>query len=391
MMNVVPAQRIYPVGIQSFSEIRLGGYVYVDKTALIHKITSTGKYFFLSRPRRFGKSLLLSTLEAYYLGKRELFKGLALDSLADNWDTHPVLHLDFNTGDYDSEAGLEQLLNYQLSKWESLYGKSDTEPTPNLRFAGIIQRAFEKTGKKVVILVDEYDKPLLNTIDNESLSERFRSTLKSLYSNLKSMDQYIEFAMLTGVARFNKVSIFSDLNNLRDISFDDDYSALCGITNAELDAYFEEGIRSLTASTGKTVDEVREELRQRYDGYHFSAQSKDIYNPFSLVNVFASNRMGSYWFESGTPTYLVKLLQKSHWRLSDLKDFKIKANTLASAGITTKDPVPVLYQTGYLTITGYDSFFDKYILDYPNKEVKMGFLDFLLPYCIKQSEGCADI
>lgn len=384
VMNKMMPPVLYPVGIQSFAELRRGGYVYVDKTELIHKIVNSGKYYFLSRPRRFGKSLLLSTIEAYYLGHRDLFNGLAIDSLTEKWEPHPVLHFDFNTGNFDSEDGLNYLLNYQLSKWEELYGSSDTEPTPNLRLGGIIQRAYEKTGKKVVVLVDEYDKPLLNSIDNDTLAERHRSVMKALYANLKTMDPYIEFAMLTGVARFSKVSIFSDLNNLRDISFEDAYSSLCGITNRELDVYFHDGIKQLASTTGKDVSEIRQELRERYDGYHFSENSEDIYNPFSIVNVFASERMGSYWFESGTPTYLVKLLQQGKWRLSDLNDFRIKANTLMSAGIATKDPIPVLYQTGYLTIKGYDSFFDKYILDYPNREVKMGFMDFLLPYYVRE-------
>ncbi len=308
----------YPVGVQSFQELREGGYAYVDKTAFIFQLME-GKYYFLSRPRRFGKSLLLSTMEAYYLGKRELFKGLALDSLTEDWESHPVFHLDLNYGEYSQSEDLNEILNNHLAKWEREYGflpSTSSAISPSVRFNNIIRLAYEKTGKKVVILIDEYDKPLLNTIHNEALANVYRSQLKAFYSNLKTMDPYIEIAMLTGVARFSKVSIFSDLNNLRDISFENKYSSICGITSEELDEYFKEGISELAENLNLSYKDAREQLRLNYDGYHFSKKSPDIYNPFSLVNCFASGEIGEYWFSSGTPSYLVRLLEK------DFLDFK---------------------------------------------------------------------
>ena len=368
----------YPIGIQSFAEIRQGGYLYVDKTEIIYRLIQAGKYFFLSRPRRFGKSLLLSTLEAYYRGKRELFHGLALDSLTEEWDPHPVLHLDLNNREYKDATSLHKELNANLERWEQIYGDEKRDRDPEERFAYIISRAYERTGKKVVILIDEYDKPLLNTIDNPELADIYRSQLKAFYGNLKTMDSYIRLAVLTGVARFSKVSIFSDLNNLRDISFDNQYAAICGITSDELNEYFAEGIRQLAGESGLSAEETREELRRRYDGYHFAAKSPDIYNPFSLVNVFASGYMGDFWFDSGTPTYLIKLLRRQGRPFRNIAPVMVERRYLESAGLLSPDSVPVLYQAGYLTIKGYDPDLQTYILDYPNEEVKRGFLDFLM-------------
>ncbi|MDE6234510.1 MAG: ATP-binding protein [Muribaculaceae bacterium] len=378
----------YPIGIQSFAEIRQGGYLYVDKTEIIYRLIQDSKYYFLSRPRRFGKSLLLSTLEAYYLGKRELFKGLALDSLTEDWEPHPVLHLDLNYGNYDEPNGLEEILNNHLIKWEKEYGISDTPATsPAVRFNNIIQRAYEQTGKKVVILIDEYDKPLLNTIDKPELADIYRSKLKAFYGNLKTMDAYIRLAVLTGVARFSKVSIFSDLNNLRDISFSTDYAAICGITSEELDEYFGVGIERLADKMRLTVEATREELRRRYDGYHFAEASPDIYNPFSLVNVFADNSMKNYWFHSGTPSYLVKLISKDNYRFRDIAPITIGQDYLESAGLLDRNPAPVFYQSGYLTIKEYLPLYRSYRLDYPNEEVKVGFLNFLLRSYIPDADA----
>ncbi len=376
----------YPVGIQTFSEIREGGYLYVDKTAEIFKLFD-GKYYFLSRPRRFGKSLMLTTLKAYYDGRRDLFKGLALDSLTDEWEPRPVFHLDLNTGDYDSPEGLLKVLNNLLGEWEEKYGLHGADLTPSIRFRNVIKSAFELTGKRVAILIDEYDKPMLNAFGNEKLVSEFRSILKALYSNLKTMDAYIEIAVLTGVARFSKLSIFSDLNNLRDISFNKEFAAICGITSDELDQYFDDGIEKLAETYGKTSGEMREELRTKYDGYHFADVSPDIYNPYSIVKACADSSLESFWFREGTPTYLVRLIEKADLPIATAFPYEIDAEELRSAGILSHDPIPVLYQTGYLTIKGYDRDYDTYLLDYPNQEVKQGFLKFLVPYYLSKREA----
>ena len=378
----------YPVGIQSFSEIRKGGYVYIDKTRFVHKLIRQGKYYFLSRPRRFGKSLLLSTIEAYFQGRRDLFKGLALDSLTDEWGEHPILHLDLNVDKYDDEKSLEIILDLQLRSWENLYDVKTVEEAPlSYRFGQVIKKAQTVTGKSVVILVDEYDKPMLNAIDNDSLANSFRETLKALYSNLKTMDPYIKIAVLTGVSRFSKVSIFSDLNNLRDISFEPQYADICGITDEEIDLYFKSGIESLAELYGKTYDNVRSELKKLYDGYHFSENLLDIYNPFSMVNVFASQRYSNYWIASGTPTYVAKLLRKYRKPLKDIESYKIMAAKLATEGILSKDLIPTLYQSGYLTIKSYDERFKQYTLGYPNSEVEEGFIYFLMPLYLGAVSG----
>ena len=367
----------YPIGLQSFSEVIEGGYVYVDKTRFIHKL-SKGKYYFLSRPRRFGKSLFISTVEAYYRGKRDLFKGLDLYNLADHWDAHPVFHLDLSKRNYKEEGSLIKELNAHLEYWEEKFGKDKQDRDPEERFSFLIKKACEYTGKKVVILVDEYDKPLLSAIDNPKLAETYRNILKAFYSNLKSLDKYIELAMLTGVARFSKVSIFSDLNNLRDISFEDEYSEICGITFNELQTYFKQGITEMGEKLDKTDEEISQLLRQHYDGYHFSQRCADIYNPFSLVNAFAKKDLGSYWFESGTPTYLVKLIADMNLPFRSISPIEIDRIYLESAGLLASDPIPAFYQSGYLTIKYYDAETDSYILTYPNEEVKEGFLKFLM-------------
>ena len=296
--------KLYPVGVQNFEKVILGGYEYVDKTALIYQLFNTGSYYFLSRPRRFGKSLLLSTLEAYAQGKKELFKGLALEKLEKDWTVYPVLHLDLNTQKYDTPESLTSILNDNLCIWESRYGARESETSLSLRFQGIIRRACEQTGRRVVILIDEYDKPMLQAIGNETLQNEYRSTLKAFYGALKSMDGCIRFALLTGVTKFGKVSVFSDLNNLMDISMDDRYVEICGISEKEIHTYFEEDIHALATATGLTYEETCAELKSNYDGYHFTENAVGMYNPFSLLNTFAKKKFGSYWFETGTPTYL---------------------------------------------------------------------------------------
>lgn len=369
----------YPIGIQNFKDIRMGGYVYVDKTALIYKLADLGKYYFLSRPRRFGKSLLISTLEAYFQGKKELFGGLALERLETEWKSYPVLHLDLNVDKYSTPDNLDQVLNEALAQWEKVYGSNPNEATLSLRFKGIIRRAFEQTGKQVVVLVDEYDKPLLSTIDCKELHDAYRSTLKAFFGVLKSQDPYIRFAFLTGVSRFSHVSIFSDLNNLQYISMIPDYADICGISEKELHEYFEESLQELASANGMTYEQVCEKLRGQYDGYHFYPNSVGIYNPFSLLNTFQYKLFQDYWFRTGTPTFLVKLLQQNEYDLKALKGLYVDDSALQSVDEDYADPIPVLFQTGYLTFSGYDPEMG-YRLDFPNQEVERGFFNFLLPY-----------
>lgn len=284
----------YPIGIQSFESLIKDGYVYVDKTDLIYQLTTTGRYYFLSRPRRFGKSLLISTLEAYFSGQRELFEGLAIEKLEKDWTKYPILHLDLNTGKYNEKHSLDDVLNDTLHFWENLYGNSPSEVTPELRFKGIIRRAAEKTGQRVVILVDEYDKPMLQALGNEKLQDEYRDTLKAFYSVMKTQDKYIRFGLLTGVTKFGKVSVFSDLNNLIDLSMDRQFQSICGITDEEIHAYFEEPLREIAGNYSITYDEICKQLKERYDGYHFLRNGMDLYNPFSLLNTFRSKEFGNY-------------------------------------------------------------------------------------------------
>ena len=369
-----------PIGVQDFNKVRTEGYMYVDKTALLYRLVKTGSYYFLSRPRRFGKSLLVSTLEAYFQGRKELFKGLAIEGLEKEWAVHPVFHLDLNTQKYDAPEKLDQVLNRALTRWEELYGASEAEATLSLRFEGVIRRACEQTGQGVVILVDEYDKPMLQAIGHEELQEDYRSTLKAFYGALKSMDRYIRLGLLTGVTKFSKVSVFSDLNNLEDISMSRDYYALCGITEEELHADFGEYARVLSAEQGIGEDKAYALLKEYYDGYHFAANVPGVYNPFSLLNAFKSREFGNYWFETGTPTYLVELLKRSHYDLRKLSQERTNKAVLDNIDAASSHPVPLLYQSGYLTIKGYEARFGIYTLDFPNKEVEEGLLKFLIPY-----------
>ncbi len=371
--------RLYPIGIQTFESIRRGGYCYVDKTALAYQLANSGQYYFLSRPRRFGKSLLLSTLEAYFQGKKELFEGLAMEKLEQDWAEYPVLHLDLNAQKYDSPAALEEILNDRLSKWESVYGSHPSEKSLSLRFQGIIQRAVEQCGRNVVILVDEYDKPLLQAIGNESLQDEYRSQLKAFYGVLKSQDAYIRFALLTGVTKFSKVSIFSDLNNLNDISLSSKFATICGITENELYTTFEEDIRLLGEKRGMSLSETKQKLKEWYDGYHFTPECPDLYNPFSLLNVFFEMRFSNYWYETGTPSFLVELLKKDHYDLYRMAHEEVTEDMLMGLDAMEESPIPVLYQSGYLTLKSYDPVFDLYTLGFPNREVDEGFTRYLLP------------
>lgn len=370
-----------PIGIQNFESLRKDGYRYIDKTAIVYKLVQYGRYYFLSRPRRFGKSLLLSTIKAYFEGKRELFKGLAIDSIEEaEWQARPVLYLDLNTEKYDKPEKLDDVLNDFLKKQEALYGSEESERSLGLRFQSIIRRACEKTGHRVAILVDEYDKPMQQAIGNETLQDEYRSTLKGFYGALKSMDGYIKFAMLTGVTKFGKVSVFSDLNNLNDISMDHMYYNVCGITEEELLSNFPRHIDALANANGISREDCIEKLRHLYDGYHFEENAPGVYNPFSVLNTLSKMKFSSYWFETGTPTYLVELLRQYDYQLENLENIETDADVLNSIDPTTTNPIPVIYQSGYLTIKGYDEEFKMYRLGYPNAEVEEGFIRFLIPY-----------
>jgi hypothetical protein len=369
-----------PIGIQNFEKLRNDGYLYVDKTALIYQLVKNGSYYFLSRPRRFGKSMLLSTLHAYFDGKKELFEGLAIAELEKDWVKYPVLHLDLNLIRNGYGDDLDAVLNDALCEWEKIYGSSESETTYGLRFKGVIKRAYEQTGQRVVILVDEYDKPILQSLDNEEIQSSYRSTLKGFYGVLKSLDGYIKFALLTGVTKFGKVSVFSDLNNIEDISMDSDYTSICGITDEEIDTLFAPYVNRLAERLGKSAEATREVLRTRYDGYHFCENTAGIYNPFSLLNTFKKNVLKDYWFETGTPSYLVYLLQKHNYNLEHMATAVVDADVLNSVDSQSTDPVPVIYQSGYLTIKDYNPRFGIYTLGFPNAEVEEGFMNFLLPY-----------
>ena len=379
--------KLYPIGIQNFESLRNDGYLYVDKTRLIYQLVKTGRYYFLSRPRRFGKSLLISTLEAYYQGKKELFEGLAIEQLEKDWIKHPILHLDLNIEKYDTPESLDQILNDNLEHWESLYGTRPSEVSFSLRFAGIIQRAYEQTGQRVVILVDEYDKPMLQAIGNEELQKYYRNTLKPFYGALKSKDGCIKLGFLTGVTKFGKVSVFSDLNNLKDISMRRDYIDICGITDKELHRYFDKDLHTLADVQGLDYETVCLEVQKRYDGYHFNFNTPGIYNPFSLLNTFDAMAFGSYWFATGTPSYLVYLLKKHHYRLEEIEKVEVTEDVLDSIDSEGTNPIPVIYQSGYLTIKDYDPEFGLYMLDYPNREVEEGFVKYLMPFYIDKSEA----
>lgn len=369
----------YPIGIQDFEKLRTNGYSYVDKSRFVYKLATEGEYYFLSRPRRFGKSLFLSTLEAYFQGKKELFKGLAIYDLETEWKKYPIFHIDLNTANFREKDSLYTVLNDYLTTWESKYGTRDSEVTLPLRFKGVIARAAEKEGRGVVILIDEYDKPILQTLQTPELQAEHRAQLKAFYSVLKTQDRYIKFVFLTGVTKFGKVSVFSDLNNLTDISMDHRYVNICGTTEEELKSYFKEGISELASANGDSESETIDKLRLRYGGYHFEKNSEGIYNPFSVLNTLAKHRYKDYWFETGTPTFLIELLKEHGYRLPDLSKEQVSANVMSSMDSSFPNPIPVIYQSGYLTIKGYDERFKKYQLGFPNKEVEEGFLNLLLP------------
>ena len=357
----------------------------MDKTAEIYKLAKEGRYYFLSRPRRFGKSLLVSTMEAYFSGRKELFSGLAIEKLEAEWKQHPVLHLDLSGVSYTDESVLERVLSDKLAKWETLYGAVNTSDILGLRFKEVIEAAYNKTGNQVAILIDEYDKPIIDNLGNEPTLSHLRSTLQGFYSVMKSMDARIRFGFLTGVTKIRKMSVFSGLNNLNDISMIPDYVDICGVSETELHEYFDESISELSSANEMSKEECYVKLKSMYDGYHFCEDSIGIYNPFSLLNTFQNKKFREYWFETGTPGFLVEVMRKTSFDVTTLENQTVDSTLMSNADAIFENPVPYLFQSGYLTITGYNDMFRLYQLGFPNQEVKNGFLNCLLKYYVPMS------
>lgn len=368
---------LYPIGIQSFEKIRTGGFVYVDKTALIYRLAASGQYYFLSRPRRFGKSLLVSTMEAYFSGRKELFEGLAIQSLEKEWTEYPVLHLDLTGSPYTELSQLKINLDQHLRNWESLYNETVVSEDLSSRFKNIIDAAYRKTGQKVVILIDEYEKPIIDNIDNPELMEQFRRELQGFYSVIKGKDNAIRFAFMTGVTKLGKMSIFSGLNNLNDISMDARYADICGISEQELKSYFGESVKTLAEMNELSEEECYKKLASMYDGYHFCEDSIGVYNPFSILNTFNANEFRMYWIETRTTTFLVKYLKHGNYNLDNISRNDFSVETLTEVNYVSPAPITLMYQAGYLTIKDFNPDFFTYKLDYPNVEVKRGFMHSL--------------
>lgn len=376
-------QRLYPIGIQTFSKIREGNYLYIDKTEYVYRMThSASSYMFLSRPRRFGKSLLTSTLHSYFSGHKELFHGLAMEKLEKEWTEYPVLHFDMSTAKHADSEQLLQELNLKLYGYEQIYGRLEEEVNPNQRLMGLIKRAYEQTGKKVVVLIDEYDAPLLDVVHERENLDVLRNIMRNFYSPLKACDPYLRYVFLTGITKFSQLSIFSELNNIKNISMDEPYAAICGISEDEICLQMKDDLGGLAKKLEITPEEALMKLKENYDGYHFTSPSPDIYNPFSLLNAFADGKFGSYWFGSGTPTYLVKMLDKFGVKPSEIGRRQLKSSVFDAPTETMTDAVPLLYQSGYITIKDYNKMLDLYTLDIPNKEVRLGLMESLLPYYV---------
>ena len=379
----------YPIGIQSFDQIIEDGYVYVDKTAIVYNLAHEGKIYFLSRPRRFGKSLLVSTLENYFLGRKELFRGLAIEGLEKEWAVHPVFHVDFNSTNFTKEGMLELKLKHLLSKWETAYHLTSVESGLDIgdRFVEVLRVAHEQTGRRAVVLIDEYDKPILDVLDvDASLEERHRNVLKAFYSVFKAADRDLQFVLLTGVTKFSQVSVFSGFNQPKDISMDGRYEALCGITQEEIDRYFPQSIAAMAGDYRCTPEEMKQRLKRQYDGYHFSKRLTDVYNPFSLLNALDSLSVDDYWFRSGTPTYLIRLLSHFNETMNELTGKYYRPEEFVDYKADVERPLPMIFQSGYLTIKAYDMRMNKFLLDFPNNEVKNGFLTMLATSYLKPGQ-----
>ncbi len=362
----------YPISIQTFATIREGNYVYVDKTDLVYRLAQE-HVCFLSRPRRFGKSLLISTLDAYFSGSKELFQGLKMEKLEDKWDVYPVFRIDFANGNFSNLDELTLILEGKVSYWEKLYGKNDVYKTLGDRFKYVLEQAVVKTGKKAVVLIDEYDRPLIDVL-GEPQEAKNRNILKNFYGTFKAADASLRFVLLTGVTKFSQITVFSGFNQPNDISMDSRYDAICGITEEELHTVFAEPISEMAKKFDYTLDEMKAVLKKQYDGYHFSEALIDIYNPFSIINAFNKLKLDNYWYQSGTPTYLVKLLEGHHVNMQKLTSRPYESQYFVDYRADAEDPLAMLYQSGYLTIKAYDRCYGEYTLDYPNVEVRKGFV-----------------
>ena len=388
----------YPIGIQTFDKIIDGGYVYVDKTDLIYQLVQ-GNIYFLGRPRRFGKSLLVSTLEQYFRGNKELFKGLAIDKLETEWKQYPVFHIDFSTGNYLNDGVLEDVLSDNLTEWETQYEVVKTSNDLGLRFQKVLRAAHEKTGLGAVVLIDEYDKPILDVIELDyqvehlgkmiRLEEKHRNIMKSFYTTFKGADADLRFVFLTGVTKFSQISMFSGFNQPADISLSRNYEALCGITKDELEKYFAEPIAEIAQIYHCTEEEMLQKLKMKYDGYHFSEKMVDVFNPFSLLNAFYNMKLGGYWFKSGTPTYLVRLLNHFDENLDELVGKYYGVPQFDDYKADIEKPLPMIYQSGYLTIKDYDQDTESFLLDIPNNEVREGLLTILANAYLQTKEDSA--
>ena len=373
----------YPVGIQTFENIREGNYLYVDKTKYIVDFQTKGmKYVFLSRPRRFGKSLFASTLHAYFAGKKELFDGLAIADYEKDWVKHPVLHFDMSGAKHMDAEKLNDYLNLELAQYEDVYGRNEDEKNPNDRLNGLTKRAFEQTRQKVVIIIDEYDAPLLDVVHDKDNLQSLRLIMQNFYSPLKKLDPYLEFTFLAGITKFSQLSIFSELNNLDNISMFDQYSAICGISKTELTTVMKPDVEGLGRALGLTYEECLERLTDYYDGYHFSEHSEDVFNPFSLIKALNGQKIAAYWFGSGTPTFLLKQLDKFNANLTTLDNQDVVLSSFDQSPEEMTDVLPLLYQSGYLTIKKYDPMFREYTLGIPNKEVRDGLLNSMIPHYV---------
>ena len=374
------ATKLYPIGIQTFSEIINKNYLYIDKTEHVYHMThSASKYMFLSRPRRFGKSLLTSTLRTYFEGRRDLFKGLAMERLETEWTEYPVLHFDMSLGKHMEKEQLERYLLSQLEQIEEDYGIHSDSPDSNIRLTKLIRHVYEQTGRQAVVLIDEYDAPLLDVVHEEKNLPILRNIMRNFYSPLKACDPYLRFVFLTGITKFSQLSIFSELNNIKNISMLPEYAAICGITEEEMATQMDEDLDILAGRMGISREKTVQKLKDNYDGYHFTWPSPDIYNPFSLLNAFADGRLDSYWFGSGTPTYLIEMLKKYGVQPQQIGGRKAMAESFDAPTERMTDIAPLLYQSGYVTIKGYSPITQLYTLDIPNKEVRLGLMKSLLP------------
>jgi len=389
MMELQQLQRC-PVGIQTFSKIREGNYLYIDKTEYVYRLAhADATYFFLSRPRRFGKSLLTSTLRSYFEGRKDLFEGLAIEKLETEWTEYPVLHFDMSLGKHLDKDGLERYLGNRLAAYEKQYGITQPAVDNNDRLTSLIMRAYEQTGHKVVVLIDEYDAPLLDVMHEDRDLPVLRNVMRNFYSPLKACDPYLRFVFLTGITKFSQLSIFSELNNISNISMLKPYASICGITEEEMLTQMSDYIDRLASQLGLSRGETIQKLKDKYDGYHFTYPSPDIYNPFSLINAFANNEVDNYWFGSGTPTYLIEMLRKFGVVPSGIGGIEAMASEFDAPTERMNSMTALLYQSGYITIKDYDAMFQSYLLDIPNNEVRIGLMKSLIPYYVTQDSRLA--